>query len=268
MAIDYEIITRKPQGEARPTPLLFVHGAWHAAWCWDEHFMPYFAEQGYACYVLSLRGHGATPNDRPIRLTGVWHYVADVAHVADQIAAETGMRPAVIGHSMGGYVVQKYLETYQAPAGVLMASIPVSGILGFGLRLLGRHPWPFLKAHLLLNPWHMIGTPALAHEAFFSPQLPMAEVNRHFARLQPESFRLELDAMLLNLPRPQRVKAPILVMAAENDRVFTVAEAKKTAGAYGTTAVILPNMAHDMMLEPDWQHVANHILAWLQSQGL
>jgi pimeloyl-ACP methyl ester carboxylesterase len=36
--------------------------------------------------------------------------------------------PVVIGHSMGGFVVQKYLETHQAPAGVLLASIPPRGL--------------------------------------------------------------------------------------------------------------------------------------------
>lgn len=258
-----EVISHQPEDKTHSIPLLFVHGAWHGAWCWEK-FLPYFAQNGYEAHALSLRGHGGSEGHEGLRWHSAQGYVADVAQIASTLSAP----PVVIGHSMGGYVVQKYLETYQAPAGVLMASIPVSGILGFGLRLLRRHPWPFLKAHLLLNPWYMIGTPALAHEAFFSPQLPMAEVNRHFAHLQPESFRLELDAMLLNLPRPQRVKAPILVMAAENDRVFTVAEAKKTAHAYGTTAVILANMAHDMMLEPDWQHAANHILEWLQDQGL
>jgi hypothetical protein len=30
-----------------PTPLLFVHGAAHGAWCWDEHFLDFFAEKGY-----------------------------------------------------------------------------------------------------------------------------------------------------------------------------------------------------------------------------
>lgn len=22
--------------------ILFVHGAYHAAWCWEEHFIPFF----------------------------------------------------------------------------------------------------------------------------------------------------------------------------------------------------------------------------------
>ena len=29
-----------------------------------------------------------------------------------------------------------------------------------------------------------------------------------------------------------------------------------------------PNMAHDMMLEPGWQKVAERIIAWLKEKGL
>lgn len=255
-----EVLSQQPPHQSKTTPLLFVHGAWHGAWCW-ENFLPYFAQQGYEAHALSLRGHGKSEGHERLRWHSAQDYVADVAQIAQTLSAP----PVVIGHSMGGYVVQKYLETHPAPAAVLLASIPASGILGFALRASWRHPGSFLKAQLLLNPWHMIGTEALAHDAFFSPQLPEAELARHFARLQSESFRLELDAMLLNLPRPQRVKTPMLVLAAENDRVFTVAEEEKTARAYGTTAVVFPNMAHDMMLEPGWQQVADHIIHWLST---
>ena len=37
-----EVITHKPKAVSS-TPILFVHGAWHGAWCW-ENFLPYFAE--------------------------------------------------------------------------------------------------------------------------------------------------------------------------------------------------------------------------------
>ncbi len=252
------------KNQTRPTPILFVHGAWHAAWAW-ENFMPYFAEQGYAVYALSVRGHGASEGRDKIR----WHsaaqgYVADVAQIVQTLPGP----PVLMGHSMGGYVMQKYLEAHTAPAGVLMASVPVSGILGFGIRYGLRHPGPFLKAHALLYPWYMVETPALMQDTFFSPQLPAAEIARHFARLQPESFRAEMEMMALSLPRPAKIKAPLLVLAGANDRVFSVAEARATARAYGTQAEIFPDMTHDMMLEPSWQQVADRILSWLQERGL
>ncbi|PRC62971.1 alpha/beta hydrolase, partial [Mycobacterium sp. ITM-2017-0098] len=34
-----EVIDKGSASAAHPAPLLFVHGAWHAAWCWDEHFL-------------------------------------------------------------------------------------------------------------------------------------------------------------------------------------------------------------------------------------
>ena len=40
-----EVITRMPEGSARPTPLSFVHGAFSGAWGWDQHFLPYFADR-------------------------------------------------------------------------------------------------------------------------------------------------------------------------------------------------------------------------------
>jgi pimeloyl-ACP methyl ester carboxylesterase len=51
-----EIITQQPKKDAGLTPLLFVHGGWHGAWCW-EFFQSYFAEQGYVSHALNLRGH-------------------------------------------------------------------------------------------------------------------------------------------------------------------------------------------------------------------
>jgi alpha-beta hydrolase superfamily lysophospholipase len=40
------------------------------------------------------------------------------------------------------------------------------------------------------------------------------------------------------------------------------------ARAYGTSAVIFPNMAHDVMLEKNRQAVADRILEFLQERGL
>jgi alpha-beta hydrolase superfamily lysophospholipase len=142
--------------------------------------------------------------------------------------------------------------------------LPYSLFMALGM----RHPWSFLKAQLLLSPWHLVETPELMHDAFFSPQVSGEEIARHFARLQPESFQVELETTLLKLPRPDKVKTPMLLLAAANDRVFSVAEEQTTARAYGTKAEIFPDMAHDMMLEPDWQQVADRILGWLQERGL
>lgn len=37
-------------------PLVFIHGSFHAAWCWAENWLPFFSHLGYDCYALSLLG--------------------------------------------------------------------------------------------------------------------------------------------------------------------------------------------------------------------
>jgi hypothetical protein len=44
--VELEVISRQPERRRFKTPLLFVHGAWHGAWCWEEKFLPYFADRG------------------------------------------------------------------------------------------------------------------------------------------------------------------------------------------------------------------------------
>ena len=255
-----EIITHEPKTDPHPTPILFVHGAWHGAWCWVEQFLPYFAERGYASHALSLRGHGTSAGRERLRWTHIADYVRDVAQVAGQLPQP----PIVVGHSMGGLVVQKYLETHPSPAAVLLASVPVSGVLKTTLRIAVRHPLPFLKANLTLGLYPIIGTPGLAREAFFSADIPPEKLDGYFARLQDESYLAFLDMLVFNLPRPERVKTPLLVLGAADDTIFHPDEIEATARAYDTRAEIFPDMAHDVMLEAGWQAVADRILGWLK----
>ena len=258
-----EVISKLPLEKTHATPLLFVHGAWHGAWCW-ENFLPYFAERGYEAHALSLRGHGNSEGRDGIRWHGTAGYVADVAQVANSLSTH----PVLIAHSMGGYVAQKYLEAHNAPAGVLLTSIPTVGIIGMLLRMLRRHPVSTLKALLLLNPWYFVSTPALAKDYLFSDDFPDDKFLEYYPYIQPESFRMALEAAFLKLPRPGKVKTPLLVLGAENDRVFSVAEQKRTARAYKTEAILYPDMAHDMMLESGWRTVADQILHWLGTRNL
>lgn len=258
-----EILSKYPYEKTHATPLLLVHGAWHGAWCW-ENFLPYFAEAGYEVHALSLRGHGNSEGREGIRWYSTREYVDDVAQVVKRLSPS----PVLIGHSMGGYVVQKYLESHTAPAGVLLATIPTVGILGMLLRMLRRHPASTLKALATLNTWYFVSTPALAKDYFFSDDYPDDKFLAYYAHIQTESFRLALEAAILNLPRPKKIKTPLLVLGAKNDRVFTVTEQHKTARAYHTEAIIYPDMAHDMMLESGWGTVADQILSWLGSRGL
>ena len=113
-----DVISRFPAGSRHPTPLLFIHGALHGAWCWDAHFLGYFAHHGYAAHAVNLRGHGNSEGRAGLRWVRIADFVEDVAQTVGQLPSA----PILIGHSMGGFIIQKYLEDHNVPAAVLLSS--------------------------------------------------------------------------------------------------------------------------------------------------
>jgi pimeloyl-ACP methyl ester carboxylesterase len=254
-----EIISKVPLSPNNKSPLLFVHGAWHGAWCWDVHFLDYFAHLGYEVHALSLRGHGNSEGRDQLRWSRISHYVEDVALAAKQMRSS----PIVIGHSMGGFVVQKYLELHDAPAAVLMASVPPSGVWATTLKIAQHHPLIFAKMNLTFSLYPLISTPELARQYFFSDELTDERATNFWKKLQDESYLSFLDMLVLDLPKPEKVNTNMLVIGAENDAIFSNEEIHATASAYNCKAEMFPDMAHDMMLEPRWQLVADRIVQWL-----
>lgn len=259
-----EVIERTPRRETHKPPVLFVHGAWHGAWCWDEYFLDFFADKGHRALALSLRGHGKSPAPKSMRRCSIADFVADVAAVADDLPEQ----PVVVGHSLGGFVVQKYLESHDAAAAVLLASAPPAGILGFLARRLKRHPWYTASGLAMTRSLRGVGaTPELARETFFSRSHSEADVARYAAELCEEyALKIAIDMLWLHLPRPHLVTTPLLVLGAEDDVCFTPQEVRATAAAYHTDAEIFPKMSHDMMLDPGWLAVAERIHAWVESR--
>lgn len=262
--MELEVLSQAPAGMSRPTPILLVHGAWHGAWCWQEHMLPYCAEHGYQTYALSLRGHGASESPRHLRTTRIRDYAADVA----QVAAGLETPPILVGHSMGGLVVQKYLESHAAPAAILLAPVPPSGALRATLNVARKHPLRFARVNLTWSLYPIIGTPRMAREYLFTRDLPPDRVNAYFSRLQDESYLAYLDMVAFALPRPRRVSTPMLVIAGGRDAIFTPREARRTARAYHADVKLFPDAPHDMILDAAWQPVADAMLTWLDSRGL
>ena len=259
MPHDLEVIARECNGESAYPPLLFVHGSCHAAWCWDEHFLGFFAERGFDAYALSLRGHGSSGGGERLRWTSVADYVADVEQVASTLPAA----PVVIGHSLGGFVVQKYLERHDPPGAVLVAPAPRRGMLRASVRWSLRDPWPFLKFWLTLEPYVLFSTPERCHRLFFSPDMDEETVHRYWERLGRESFRSWME-MLGRPPDAARIRGtPMLILGAAGDRLIPEPLLRSTAGDYSAELVMLPDMAHDLMLETRWRDAAGAMQEWL-----
>ena len=259
-----EVLSRKAEDSGGRPPLLFVHGSAHAAWCWDDDFLPWFASAGFDSYAISVRGHGKSEGADGLRWASVRDYVDDVREVARLFPAP----PVLIGHSLGGLVVQKYLERFDAHGAILLASSPVGGMLRSGARLFVRRPILFAKVYLTLNPGVLYGTRHDVRDFLFSAHASDEAVGDCARRLGPESFRAMFE-MTHNLPdvgRIRRRRCPMLVIGGGADVVVPPHEIEATAAAYGAPCTIFPDIGHDLMLDVGWESVAEHMQDWLAAR--
>jgi pimeloyl-ACP methyl ester carboxylesterase len=239
------------------TGILLVHGAWNGPWSWDQ-FAAHLVERGHDVRAAQLRGHDQAPGR-------IWHRVHHYVEDVRRAAAEFPEPPVVVGHSMGGLVVQRYLEQNPARSAVLMATVPIRGTLPAVARLAARYPIPTLRVNLLWSLRPFIATRALVRGLHFTAETPSEVVERFGARLQDESYFAFIDTMFVRA-RPPRVRVPVLVLGAELDGVFTPAEMHRTARAYGAAeAEIFSGIGHAMMLDQGWRRVADRVAAWAES---
>jgi pimeloyl-ACP methyl ester carboxylesterase len=191
-------------------------------------------------------------------MTRVRDFVDDIEEVADRLPAP----PVIIGHSMSGFLTQKLMERRRLAGAVLLASMPPSGVVSFVGKLIRTDPVGAIQANLTLKLKPVVSTPDRVKRLFFSEVVSDKEVDLYASQLGNEAFFAYLDMLFGDLCTPA-AGTPVLVLGAANDAIFPVDTQKSIAAAYGTQAVIFP-MAHDMMLEPGWEHVADTIAEWVR----
>ena len=255
-----EVRTRLPATASRKPPLLFVHGGYCDAWCWDPHFLPWFAAHGHAAHALSLRGHGESAGADALWVTGLDDYAADV----ERIASTLPVPPILVGHSMGAAVVERLVATRPVRAAALLAPIPPAGLLPVAARLAAEHP-DYLFQMSRLDPRKLSTEVLSALEPFyFSDRIDRRLLREAARHLGVESPRALIDLSLrLHWRLPDAESPPMFVLGAHGDRICRPEDVVATARHHGVTATLLPGLAHMLMLEPGWEAVADALAKWL-----
>lgn len=257
-----EIRSRLPARESNRPPLLFVHGGYCDAWCWEPYFLPWFAARGYSAYALSLRGHGASAGAETLFISGLADYEADVEYAAAKLSEP----PILIGHSMGAAVVELIVARRPVRGAALLAPIPPAGLLSVATRLATRHP-DYLMQMSNFDPARLSAAVLETLRPFYfgddvDPRL-LAEATRHLNRESPRAlFDLSLR---LHWALPQSAPPPLFVLGAEGDRICLPGDVRATAQHHGVDAVISPGLAHMLMLEPGYETAAQAMLKWLRT---
>lgn len=250
-------LAKKPNGHP---PLVFVHGGYIHAGCWEVNFLDYFSGLGYNCHAIDLSGHGQSEGHEDLDSYDIDHYAADVG----QLVAELPGLPVLIGHSMGALVVQRYLEKATAAAVIMMAPVPTTGLSGCGMQLAARQPDFIAEAARAVRGKYTENTVRVMREVYFSPDVTSAQFAAFKPLVQAESANAVTEMMTLawRLPKP-RPKIPALVMGGQLDALFPPGLLHFTAAGWNAETCVIPRAGHMLMMEPQWTVAAEKIDHWL-----
>lgn len=271
--MNLEIISRKPQevllpaGEkvkSRPK-LVFVHGICVGGWIWEKYFLPYYARHGYESYAPSLRGHGASDGGGSIFFWSLSDYANDLERVVSSLEGPV----VVIGHSMGGAVVQEWLRTgksvNKAVGAALLASVPPWGLGYSNMRMAMLYPQVYMEISRMLVTGTSHINEKIMRDALFSKTVSRIIHKEFWHRIGNESLvaSAEVQGLRPFAPLSCFVKTPIFVGGAKDDRFIPGEEVRRTASYYGIKAVMVEKLSHSLMFDTNWENMAEPLLSWI-----
>lgn len=256
-----ELIHAPAQGRQAPVKLLFIHGICSGAWVWERNFLPYFSGLGYDSYALSLRGHGKSEGRAKIRDYGLGDFADDVDWAIRQIGAPV----AVIGHSLGGAVVQNYVKRGGKVAGaVLFCAVPPHGLLRASAVLLAHNPRLANELRKMLLHGLRGANLDIVERGLFSAPLTPELRHLFFERMSDiaETASRQAAGWIPFAPLPWAMPK-LFVIGGEKDWFVPSGCVRLTAIYYGARSVIVKDGAHAIMLDVNWRDAAGPIADWL-----
>jgi len=258
--LELEVISKiqeNPKGN-----IVLLHGACLGAWVWQDNFLPYFSEKKWNVYALNFRNHGASEGKGSLRWNSIQNYVEDLEQLLSTIDGEV----VLIGHSMGGMVIQNYLNSAdeKVKAAVMLCAVPRQGVWALVVKLLLEHPLKFLQSTIIASWLPILNQKNRLKKLMFRADFPDNHIDSTQHQLQDESFLAFLQ-MLWNRPLIPKKHVPILVVGGGQDYLFSVKHTLSLSKSYSAELFILPNGSHTFMLESGWEEVAEKINHFLQN---
>ncbi len=251
-----ETIHTIPSSPSKAT-ILLLHGVCFGAWYWETNFQPWFTAKGYHVIAMSYRNHGKSESTGSLRWRTINEYIEDIHSVISKIEGAVYL----IGHSMGGFIIQHYLQKYPSAnikKAVLLCTVPASGIAGATWQVIKAYPFSFLLALFTFSFKPVLNTYAKQKRLMFSNHFPDTGLRPIAARMQDESFRAYLDMMFLNLPKAKNPGISVLLIGGKDDFLIHPLALKKNAKQLNAELVLMKG-AHCINMEEGWEEVAKCI---------
>lgn len=223
-----------------------------------DGLVPHLMARGIPYRVPVLRGHGGLPGD----LVGVtWRdWYVDASAALEDLLQQCG-QVVVVGLSMGGVVaLHLAAERGEQICGVV-AIAPALRLVGTPVEQARLACLALVGRHISVNPLNAYLDTELAARSTNYPTAParavlsLAGYGRKVARLIP------------------RVRAPLLVLYAPNDRIVDPRMARALFARAGTPAarkqlVAFPNSGHEMLLDREAPSVIAAVMRFVDRQVL
>lgn len=260
--------------------ILCVHGICHGAWCY-ENFLTFFSDNGFDCYALSFRGHSGSSGHDNLNKYTLSDYSDDIKRCIKYCKSEKceykmKSDPFLLGHSMGGAVVQKYIgEHSNTINGAILFAPATAG--GMGLielikPILSNDLKNGVKIRNLIYKNEQVPTASMKKSAFFSNRVSKEKIEFYNGLLQDESKIAIKELGKRYTDNYNTDDIPILVIGSYADSYFPKKSLRKTAKIYKCSEndtkkqlKILPDLCHDMMLDPEWIKPAKIVLDFMRT---
>lgn len=250
--------------------VLLIHGYGCAGDVWGPVAGRLRAE-GYRVETPTIRAAVRTVDGPRAGLAGLTlaDYVAEMAAYAQTLARETGKKPIVMGHSMGGLIAQKIAEAGLASAVVLFAPASPADARGkprlaplitfLNMALAGK---PETKAGKMWKTGFKFGVanrvPPERHDALYAAMVYDS------GRVLADLARPHQDPNKAAYVDASKVTAPMLVMGGALDRTTPVEDVRLVSKKYaGAEYREYPNNAHYLIDEPNTMKILDDLIAWL-----
>jgi pimeloyl-ACP methyl ester carboxylesterase len=257
-------------GSQSPDTILFIHGLWMTPRSW-ENWAARYESRGYKTLAPSwpgLEGEVEALNQDSTPLTKL-----DVPKIVDdyeRIIRGLDSPPIIIGHSLGGTIMQLLIDRGRGAAGIGVSPGTVKGIRDLPLSTL-KSSMPVLG-----NPFNRGNATPLNAKQFhyaFGNTLSREESDKIYQRYHvPAANRVLFQVAFSNLTPGTAVKvdfgranrAPMLFIAAADDHVVPAKVVRKNALKYKGVPVDFKEFAGRPHFPggPGWEEVADYALNW------
>jgi pimeloyl-ACP methyl ester carboxylesterase len=194
--------------------LHFIHGLNGAAAEWNP-FLEYFTKIGYLCKAIELQ------EGMNLRKIHFQDYV-------DKVISLIKKEDILIGHSMGGMIIQKIAELTSIKAGICICPSPPKGIPIKSLSYISQIRYlPFFIASIPFRPSF-----SLAHNHFLNG-IPLEIARKQYQNLKKQSARVSYEILKAKIPVDEtKVNSPLFFIARNHDKIISPQIVKQIAEKY------------------------------------